>query len=188
MDRRQRKTRAAIYAAFEELLLEERFARITTSQIIERSGIGRSTFYAHFPTKEALLDQMCQDLLDHVFGGVQLDLHDHGQAIGSSTEATLGHLLHHVHEDHHGICGKLLADNEPHATSYFCDRLGELLRDRLPERSSWVPESLMRELVVAGFRQAVAWWHESGYEAPAEDVAHWYARTLGWKTERRASA
>ena len=42
MDRRARRSRQAIFSAFEGLLAEKRFGQITVSDIIERADVGRS--------------------------------------------------------------------------------------------------------------------------------------------------
>ena len=67
MDRRQRKTRAAIFQAFTRLLENKTYTALTVQEIIDDADISRSTFYAHFETKDELLKAMCTDIFDHVF-------------------------------------------------------------------------------------------------------------------------
>lgn len=62
MDRRQNKTRKAIFAAFEEVISEKRYEQITVQDIIDRADIGRTTFYAHFETKDSVLEAICAEL------------------------------------------------------------------------------------------------------------------------------
>ena len=62
MDRRQRKTREAIFKAFTELLSRKNFDQMTVGEIIESADIGRATFYSHFETKDYLLEEFCKEL------------------------------------------------------------------------------------------------------------------------------
>ena len=62
MDRRQRKTREAIFAAFSALLARKDFTHITVGEILELADVGRATFYAHFETKDFLLKAFCDEL------------------------------------------------------------------------------------------------------------------------------
>ena len=67
MDRRQRKTREAIFNAFILLLSKKNYNNITVGEIIEIADVGRATFYSHFETKDYLLKDLCIELFDHIF-------------------------------------------------------------------------------------------------------------------------
>ena len=55
MDRRTRKTQSAIYSAFVSLIVERGYDTISVQQIIDEADVGRTTFYAHFRSKDDLL-------------------------------------------------------------------------------------------------------------------------------------
>ena len=67
MDRRQKKTRQAIFNAFIKLLSKKNYNNITVGEIIQVADVGRATFYSHFETKDYLLKDLCIELFDHVF-------------------------------------------------------------------------------------------------------------------------
>lgn len=55
VDRRAARTRALLLQALPALMAERGFERLTIQNIIDRAGVGRATFYAHFENKEELL-------------------------------------------------------------------------------------------------------------------------------------
>ena len=67
MDRRQRKTREAIFSSFINLLSKKTYEHITVGEIIDNADIGRATFYSHFETKDFLLKELCDELFCHIF-------------------------------------------------------------------------------------------------------------------------
>lgn len=54
-DARASRTREALFRAFFGLVLQQRYDAIRLGDILARAGVARSTFYAHFPDKDALL-------------------------------------------------------------------------------------------------------------------------------------
>lgn len=49
------RTKAALFDAFVELVLERRYDQLKVADIIARAGVGRSTFYEHYEGKDDLL-------------------------------------------------------------------------------------------------------------------------------------
>lgn len=56
MDRRVRRSVQLLKKSFSELMAEKGFVAISVQDITERADVNRSTFYAHFPDKFALLE------------------------------------------------------------------------------------------------------------------------------------
>ena len=54
-DRRIERTRRRLKGALAELLAERDYDQITVQNIVDRADVGRSTFYAHYESKEDLL-------------------------------------------------------------------------------------------------------------------------------------
>ena len=50
-------TKGAIMNAFEEMLLEMSFDKITVSALVKRSGVSSNTFYYHYRDKFELLNE-----------------------------------------------------------------------------------------------------------------------------------
>lgn len=75
MDARKAKSRAAIVAAFSELLREEDYGKITVGDIIAHAHVGRATFYGLFKSKDDLLSELVSDICTHALDddGTPLD-------------------------------------------------------------------------------------------------------------------
>ena len=54
-DRRIRRTQKSLHDALIALLLEKNYDAITVQEVLDRADVGRSTFYAHFQSKDELL-------------------------------------------------------------------------------------------------------------------------------------
>lgn len=58
VDRRVRRSRTAIRTAFLDLLMEKEFAQITVKELSARADINRKTFYTHYSSLDAVLDDV----------------------------------------------------------------------------------------------------------------------------------
>ena len=54
-DRRVARTRELVLDAFRDLMVEKGYEQMTVQHLLDRAGVGRATFYAHFRNKEELL-------------------------------------------------------------------------------------------------------------------------------------
>ena len=63
-DRRSQRTHRLVSSAFSELLIEKSYDEILVQDILDRAGIGRTTFYAHYFDKEDVLDSMTEQQLE----------------------------------------------------------------------------------------------------------------------------
>jgi AcrR family transcriptional regulator len=66
-DPRARKTRQALTKSVKELMGLKNFNQITVSDITERAGVARHTFYNHFDTKADILDYLVDSVLESFF-------------------------------------------------------------------------------------------------------------------------
>ena len=178
MDRRQRRSRRAIYEAFEALMAEEHYSQVTVAQIIERADIGRSTFYAHFETKDDLLRSMCTEMFAHIFEGVNAYCVTHQELQAADLPGKLAHLLYHLRDTHSGVCGKLISEGEPYFTEYFRAQLRVLIDAEAGPVSGDMPPDLRSSMLVSAFSQAVSWWFAQGAREQPENLARWFVSMM----------
>ena len=174
MDKRQQKTRQAIFNALTTLLEGKHYEAITVQEIIDEANIGRSTFYAHFETKDELLRSMCMDIFNHVF---QVD-HGHHPEMSSGLEQKLSHVLYHLREDNEKLRGILKGGSSHVFMGYFKEYLRVLFEKYLDEFDTTVPESFLMHHLVGSFSETVRWWIDEDTQHSPEQVAHYFMQVL----------
>ena len=73
LDRRVARTQQALTMALVELVLAKRYAAITVQDLLDRADVGRSTFYAHYRSKDDLLLTSFVHMLDRLDAGLDRD-------------------------------------------------------------------------------------------------------------------
>lgn len=112
MDKRQIKSLNKIYTAFQELILEKDYANVTIQDILDRSGVSRSTFYSHFSNKEGLLSSVCENIFDHVFSAQLTKEKDHDFSESSifDYKHLITHTFYHFYDEQELIKAILISD------------------------------------------------------------------------------
>ncbi len=179
MDRRQRKTRAAIFAAFTELLSEKNVANITVGEIIERADVGRATFYAHFETKDLLLQAFCRELFDHVFEVSEGRETAHSHLFDCDGEDSVFlHLFRHLARNDHNVLVLLSGRNNELFLQYFRACLTDLIRKQAGvlwgRKAPELPEDFWICHVSATFTQTLDWWIRHGMKESPEVITRYF--------------
>jgi AcrR family transcriptional regulator len=177
MDRRRRKTREAVFAAFTRLLQERPYSAITVQEILDRADVGRSTFYAHFETKDALVVALCTEIADHVFSGTAKSeaTHDFSGA-DRDVRAVVTHILYHIQESRPYLEGLLKGSSGELFMAELRRRVADELADELSAGIEGVPADYLANHVACDFAETVRWWMRNPDYSP-EEVCRFFLTT-----------
>ena len=175
-DRRQKKTRAAVFRALQTLLEQKQYSAITVQEIIDEANIGRSTFYAHFETKDDLLQCLCSDIFHHVFTDLLPQEEDTLDC--KNLELKLGHILYHLKEHHVNLRGIIATDGDGLFMVYFKQYLKSLFSRYMVLFPQEVPEDFLIQHLAGSFAETVKWWIAHNMEPDCESVAHFYIEVV----------
>lgn len=179
MDRRQRKTREAIFSAFTELLSKKDFNQITVGEIIEKADIGRATFYAHFETKDFLLKELCEELFCHIFDAIDNHQSEHKHIFDcDAPDSVFLHLFQHLQKNDNNILGLLSCQNNELFLQYFKNNLKKLVITQLPlfesKKSKKLPESFWINHISSTFVETLKWWLDNGRKESPETITEYF--------------
>ncbi len=183
MDRRQRKTREAIFIAFSHLLEKQNYHQITVQDIIDAADVGRATFYAHFETKDYLLKSLCEELFNHIIDTAMGLPHGHYHyACGCPTDSVFLHLLRHLQENDYNILHLLSCENNEIFLRYFKSNLKKLILSQYAEKGSLVhaklPEDYLVNHISSSFVETVSWWISRKMKESPEEITEYFLATI----------
>ena len=179
MDRRQRKSREAIFAAFTALLSKKDFSQITVGEIIDKADVGRATFYAHFETKEYLLKALCEELFCHIFDAMNKEHPEHRHIFDcDAPESVFLHLFQHLQSNDHNILELLACQNNELFLRYFKSNLQKLVESQLSlfagRKNEQLPDSFWVNHIASTFVETVRWWIDNGRKESPETVTEYF--------------
>jgi len=159
IDRRVARTRHALYEALVRLIRDMDYDAISVEHILQEANVGRSTFYAHFTSKDDLL----RASLERLKALLVATREKHAAALreGTATEVwdPSRALFEHVAE--FTDIQLALAGGRGGAVLHDAINavLADVLRESFPAQTSdLVPRELAIRHVVATFNTVLDWW------------------------------
>lgn len=183
MDRRQQKTRKAIFQAFGTLLEHKSYSNITVQEIIDEANIGRSTFYAHFEAKDSLLKELCNELFGHIISSAMDCSHTHGLYSNcNAPESVFCHLLQHLQQNDNNILGLLSCESNEIFLRYFKDCLNELIHTQFVNqnhhKNSKLPDDFLMNHISGSFVEMVLWWIKGRMKQTPEELDQYFRAVI----------
>ena len=183
MDRRQRKTREAIFEAFTELIAHKDYMKITVGEIIAAADIGRATFYDHFETKDTLLSEFCEELFCHLFDAEKGNNPEHRHIFNcDSTESPFLHLLKHLQKNDNEILTLLFSQNNSLFIGHFKRNIAALIARNISifesPKTKNLPKSFWENHIVSTFVETLSWWYCNGMKETPEEITEYFFKVV----------
>lgn len=183
MDRRQGKTREAIFNAFIKLLSSKNYNHITVGEIIDEANIGRATFYSHFETKDFLLKELCADLFEHIFNSYK-GIKDNTKSLFDckAPNSVFLHLFDHLKKNDNNILDLFASPNNDLFLMYFKDNLKKLIVSQkcYLENSKFntLPNDYLINHIASTFVETVRWWANTKFIDNSETINQYFLEAI----------
>ncbi len=166
-DRRVRRSRRALLDALVSLILEKGYANVTVQDIADRADVGRTTFYAHFTDKDALLLSGFESIHESF---VPLD-----PASGIDAMASMARqMFRHAGEErrlYRAVFGYVRADPlRARLEEELCAFLESTLARTEPKADA-ERRAMAARLAASAFLGLLGWWFESETALSPDEVA-----------------
>jgi AcrR family transcriptional regulator len=180
IDRRISRTRALLQHALTSLILKEGYEAITIQDICDEANVGRSTFYAHYTSKD--------DLKRSGFEHLRKELVDRQReaqtAPGDTKDRSLGFSLtmfEHA-RDHIDLYRALVGG---HGGTVSLGQIRQILSDLVRNEfaatvgcnsEDILPRELVVQYVVGAYMAVLTWWLDGGAKLPPKRIDAMFRR------------
>jgi AcrR family transcriptional regulator len=180
VDRRIRRTRKAIRGALQELLHETSLEQITIREIAAKADVSYTTFFRHYPDKEAVLADLANDqvvrLLDLCLPLVNV--------LNEETYAACLAACKQIDKDRVLWTALLTGGAAGAIRSSFIERTLEKAAD-MPRTHDWLPVDIGTTIAVGITLDLLSWWLGRANDAPPEQIAEMLDKLLATIVRRK---
>ena len=175
-DRRTRRTRHQVSGALVDLIKEKRFDDITVQNLIDRAGVGRSTFYTHFRDKEDAFEQQWFHMNQHIAD--QIDWNKAGRESFFPVIFFFQH-LQEAQSFYRGLVRSGKADSIfKTGVEYLSHNIETALNERLKSRPVTIPIPVLSHYLATEFYGLLKWWLDAGMPYTPEAMDKMFHRLV----------
>lgn len=181
IDRRIIRSKEALKHAFMQLMSQKRFATISITEIVELANYNRGTFYTHYESKEALLDEIMSELIEDLLRSFRAPYEKTDVIRINELPAASITLFDHIYE-HASIYTILLKSD---VLSLVRDKMFEALKNIVTEELEHTVSDINQELMTIYSMSAllglVFYWIENGFVYSPSYMQEQLVKMLQWR-------
>jgi AcrR family transcriptional regulator len=173
IDRRVARSREMLHQALLSLIIKKGYDAITVEDICETANVGRSTFYAHFTSKDDLKRSGLEHLRERLLDEQQRAAH----SADKDTRSLRFSLTMFEHARDHIHLYRALMGSRGGAVALttiwqvLCDCVrGELAAIGAKTEKDGVPNELIVEYVIGGYMAMLTRWLDGGAKLPPAKI------------------
>ncbi len=179
MTKKQTATNEKIYDAFCKVLHKKDYNDIRIQDVLDESGIARSTFYAHYKTKEDLLRSICFTIFEHVFSHtLQVEKsHDFTKSSIFDYRHFITHIFYHLHDEKNLISAIFLSRSKDIFSEYLREAIRPFAEKCVESNFAPVknlPEEIRINSIVENFIVIVNFWINENFKQSPENLTEYY--------------
>src|SRR5712692_8386644 len=180
VDRRIARTKGMLQHALTALILKKGYEAITIQDVCDEANVGRSTFYAHYTSKDDLkrsgFEHLRKELVDRQ--------RDAQAAPGDIKDRSLGFSLtmfEHA-RDHIDLCRGLVGGRGGTVSlGQIRQILSDLVRNEFAatvgkNSADTIPRELIVQYVVGAYMAVLTWWLDGGAKLPPKRIDEMFRR------------
>ncbi|MDD9270793.1 TetR/AcrR family transcriptional regulator [Paenibacillus sp. GCM10023248] len=183
-DRRIIRSKEALKQALLNLMVLKDYDAITITEIVEHANYNRGTFYAHYENKEALLDDIMEELIEKLLGSFRAP-YEHADVFSVSelTAASIT-IFEHIYQ-HASIYSTLLKSNViPNLREKMFLALKDITLDELEQPGSDINSELLVIYSIHALLGLIFHWIESGFAYSSSYMQEQLVKIINWRPAR----
>ena len=179
MNKKISATTEKIYNAFAEVLLEKEYSDVRIQDVPDKSGVARSTFYAHYKTKEDLLKSICTTIFGHVFSHSleEEQSHDFSKSSIFDYKHFITHIFYHLHDEKNLVHAILLSQSKDTFLNFLRGELREFATACVENNfvtGKELPKPLKINSVIENFVLLVEYWNSTAFTDTPERLTEYF--------------